>query len=449
MITKLLQRSARRYLARHTSYVIWITGSIGKTTCRTILESTLRTLTPELRIESSKKNFNTESWLPLSILGIHKRPSSTVGKLLTTSRAVWKGLFWSKHYDVLLAEFGIDGPWDMDVHLQTCTPDIAILTGIDLVHAEWLISPDITIIEKMKLINAAKEITLIHQWTFNSVEDELTTEVDQLTFALHPSEANEADIWFHHRMIHQDQDILTTSFDVDEENDTITKITTNLLSYSDAWYLSLWVQIAQILERRLTTPLTLTNHETITVEIQPGRFSILPWQYGSVIIDSSYNASPKSMKKILNDTIKVRNQFYQDLDMIYVLGDMRELGQFSEKEHRKLMAQVAQSADEVYLVGPEMSQYGTDELIKLWYNQDHIHSSLSSRVLWEQLVENIKQREKRSLVLFKWSQNTIFTEESIKPLLKKGQDHKKTLCRQDSDWMQTKVQFFNSLNELT
>jgi hypothetical protein len=35
-------------------------------------------------------------------------------------------------------------------------------------------------------------------------------------------------------MIHQDQETLTTSFDVDEENDTITKITTNLLSYSDA-----------------------------------------------------------------------------------------------------------------------------------------------------------------------------------------------------------------------
>ena len=71
------------------------------------------------------------------------------------------------------------------------------------------------------------------------------------------------------------------------------------------------------------------------------------------------------MKKTLDDVIRLRNQFYQDFDLMYLLGDMRELGEYSEKKHRELMAQVAQSADSVYLVGPKMSQYGHDELIKL------------------------------------------------------------------------------------
>jgi UDP-N-acetylmuramyl pentapeptide synthase len=60
------------------------------------------------------------------------------------------------------------------------------------------------------------------------------------------------------------------------------------------------------------------------------------------------------MRKVINDTIKLRNQFYSDFDLIYVLGDMRELGEYSEKQHRELMAQVAQSADEVFIVGHEM-----------------------------------------------------------------------------------------------
>jgi hypothetical protein len=109
------------------------------------------------------------------------------------------------------------------------------------------------------------------------------------------------------------------------------------------------------------------------------------------------------------------------------------------------MAQVAQSADEVFIVGHEMWAYAVDELIKLWYNQDHIHHSASSRLVGERLLENIQQREKRSLILFKWSQNTIFTEEAVKVLLKHDQDPKQLLCRQDAWWMQTKEEFFKSV----
>lgn len=445
MLTPILQRSARHYLSRHTPYVIGITGSIGKTTCRTIMTQTLRQLMPDLRVESSKKNFNTESGLPLSILGIHTRPSSKIGKVFIILRAINKALFWSKHYDLLIAEYGIDAPGDMDIHLQTCIPNIGILTGIDLVHAEWLISPDTTVIEKIKLINNCTEVALIHQWTLHTVSKAIDTEVDQLTFALLPDEANEADIWFHHRLIHQQNEVLTTSFNVDQEKDTITKVTTNLLSHADAGYISLAIQVAQILERRISQKLVVEKHTGIDIQLQSGRYSIIPWQYGSILIDSSYNAAPKSMVKVINDTIKLRNQFWQDMDLIYVLGDMRELGEYSEAEHRKLMAQVAQSADRVYLVGPQMTQRWQDELIKLWYNPQHIISQLSSEIIGQHLLDDISNAEKRALVLFKWSQNTIFTEESIKPLLKKNQNAKLLLCRQDKWWMSVKRRFFVDL----
>ena len=366
-----------------------------------------------------------------------------IGKVWVLLWAVCKALFGSKQYDLLIAEYWIDAPGDMQKLLDIWVPNIGILTGIDLVHAEGLLSPDVTIVEKMKLINQCSEIAFIHQWTVNTVSDELSTEVDQLTFALRPKEAEWADIWFHHRLLQQSEDgTLQSSFDVDQETDTITHITTNLLSHADAWYLSLAVQIAQILERRLTTEVVLEKHTAINIALQPGRFSIIPWQYGSVMIDSSYNAAPKSMKKVINDVIKLRNQFYSEFDLIYVLGDMRELGAFSEQEHRRLMAQVAQSADSIFLVGPEMEQYGVDELTKLGYNQDNIIHSRSSREIWQMLYQHIQTREKRSLILFKWSQNTIFIEESIKPLLKQWAESKELLCRQDASWIKSKEKFF-------
>jgi catabolite regulation protein CreA len=79
-----------------------------------------------------------------------------------------------------------------------------------------------------------------------------------------------------------------------------------------------------------------------------------------------------------------------------------------------------------------MTQYARDELIKLGYNSQHIHTSLSSRQIGTVLLENIKHREKRAVVVFKGSQNTIFTEEAIKSLLKNNQDANPLLCRQDA-----------------
>jgi hypothetical protein len=104
----------------------------------------------------------------------------------------------------------------------------------------------------------------------SAVENDMNTDVDQLSFALHPSEAQSADIWFHHMILQKAEDgTLRNSFDVDQEKDTITQVDTNLLSYADAGYISLAIQIAQILERRLTTSLHLESHTTIDVELQP------------------------------------------------------------------------------------------------------------------------------------------------------------------------------------
>lgn len=50
------------------------------------------------------------------------------------------------------------------------------------------------------------------------------------------------------------------------------------------------------------------------------------------------------------------------------------------------------------------------------------------------------------MILFKGSQNTIFLEESLKPLLKDLNDVKK-LCRQDEFWMEKKKEFFAEIKQ--
>ncbi len=74
----------------------------------------------------------------------------------------------------------------------------------------------------------------------------------------------------------------------------------------------------------------------IEIPLQPGRCSLFDGVCGSVLLDASYNASPKSMLSTLQQAIQLRTQLFPEHDLIYCLGDMRELGDFTETEHRQL-----------------------------------------------------------------------------------------------------------------
>lgn len=145
------------------------------------------------------------------------------------------------------------------------------------------------------------------------------------------------------------------------------------------------MQITMILEKRLAIQGGISDveedKEQFIFELQPGRFTVLGGQYGSVLIDSSYNGAPQSMKLTIENVINLRNQVFPDKDLIYCLGDMRELGEFTEVEHRSLAAQTAQSADAIYLVGEQMKNYFVDELEKLGYNMQRVFVFESSKEL--------------------------------------------------------------------
>lgn len=108
---------------------------------------------------------------------------------------------------------------------------------------------------------------------------------------------------------------------------------------------------------------------------------------------------------------------------------MRELGDLAEREHRLLAAYVSQSADEVFLVGKEMSLHLVDELQKQGYNIDRISCFSTSKHAGIALRDRLHTDGEEVILLAKGSQNTIFLEEAVKMLLIHESDKKK-LTRQ-------------------
>jgi UDP-N-acetylmuramyl pentapeptide synthase len=55
---KLIRMLARGYVRKYSPYVIGITGSVGKTSCRMVVTEVLRAFLPQLTISTSPKNYN-------------------------------------------------------------------------------------------------------------------------------------------------------------------------------------------------------------------------------------------------------------------------------------------------------------------------------------------------------------------------------------------------------
>ena len=88
----------------------------------------------------------------------------------------------------------------------------------------------------------------------------------------------------------------------------------------------------------------------------PMRFEILR-KKGITVINDSYNANPSSMEK----SIKELARLGAGGRMVAVLGDMRELDEFSEQEHRALGRIISETGVDVFVAVGEMMGLAAEE----------------------------------------------------------------------------------------
>ncbi len=161
---------------------------------------------------------------------------------------------------------------------------------------------------------------------------------------------------------------------------TKTSIKTNMIGKAHNGYVGVALTIADMLVYKYEQRSILVDLDAIMIdyELQPGRLSIFRGYQDSVILDGSYNASPRSIQKILATALLLKQQLYPDHIIVAVIGDMKELGDFTELEHRQIVSYIQAVADKVILIGHMTQRYTMDELKKIGYDMDMVDSYLSS-----------------------------------------------------------------------
>lgn len=119
---------------------------------------------------------------------------------------------------------------------------------------------------------------------------------------------------------------------------------------------------------------------------------------------------------------------------------MRELDA-PQEAHQNLATELLEFSS-IFTIGPNMYEYTLPKLKDLGFS-GNITSSLSSRDIGQKLKNFLDTSEQKYLVVFKGSQNTIFTEEAL-TLLLSPEDQKK-LPRQSEAWRVKKQEFFKGV----
>lgn len=164
----------------------------------------------------------------------------------------------------------------------------------------------------------------------------------------------------------------------------------------------------------------------------PGRMQLLLGKKQSLLIDDTYNASPEAVTAALSTLYEIPAP-----KKIAVLGQMNELGDFSEELHRR----VGKFCDPKQLgllvtIGDDANNYLAEEAERVGCSVMRCPSPYHAADVVQQHLS------KGTVVLLKGSQNGVFAEEATKQLLQRPSDSKR-LVRQSSRWLKVKQRQFS------
>ena len=401
-----------------------------------IIHQTLEKAFPNKKIYTSPKNFNWELGMSLSILMVENWNPTPSYLVWIWCKALWMAFFWKKWYDCIVLEYWIDRPKEMEFLVSINKPHIWVFTAIDAVHSEQFWNPTEIAREEVKMVKNTREIAFLNADDIYAQQIVWTLWIDEFTYQTLWYESK-ADIHFENEKVtvsDENKHFVLSEFDIyikKEKN----HLKTNLLGKPNYWYICVALCIAEILSQRFTNKeldLKKLLKDPLIYKLQPWRCSIFKWKHDSILIDSTYNASPLSVRKLIDTTLSIQKASWNKKKILLVLWDMRELWDLTEKEHRLLAWYVQWSADHVVLLWNSMHNYLADEIQKIGFAKENLTLCHSYHEVWKRVDNFLKESKDEWIVLIKWSQNTIFLEEATKALLNDKKDAE--LLTRQSAW---------------
>lgn len=411
-VQKFLEVLVKLKLARTRPKIIGITGSFGKTSTHEAICEVLRT---RWSVFKSQKGLNTEIGLLLAVLEQPSGFSSPI-KWIKILLAAFLNAIFGKKCEFLILEYGADKPGDINHLVKIVKPDIAVITHISDTHQDknQFKNTEDVFNEKKRLVEALDPSGIA---ILNYNDKYLQRLNDKLRAKI---------FWFNEiHGIHADN-LKNTSSGFSATIQMGSQKFDARFSVAGSYHIDIFLPaiLCGILHG-----LTL-QESTKALEkfhLPPGRMEIIEGKNGFTILDSSYNASPETIREAINLLKDFPGQ-----KKIAVIGNMNELGERSREEHRKIADYLDSTwLDELVAVG-ELAHIIAAECLKKGFSKAKIKILQDSAEAGHYLLS--KNLKKGDVILFKGSQNRVRLERAVKMLMAHPEQAKKLLCRQEPEW---------------
>lgn len=433
---------AKMALTIHSPTIIGIAGAVGKSTARHALYAVLKGYKPTKMIEG-----NSETGIPLGILGLNPSTYSTAEWVSFFIRAPF-AIHHMQFTDYVIIEMGIDGPYppkNMEYLLTIIKPHVAILLNESPAHTA---NYEVALPGKGAGLSGSEKLDRIMKLITRD-DGKIITE-SQCRVGI----TNGDDPYIRSEVItpNEKTPVPIFTFGKDKENAISYEsyhITDENTSFSYTLHqpkpieLTLTfhgIALPQETQSLFAAVILVAHHIGIPLEhverslaqgftLPPGRGSLFAGINGSLIIDSTYNASSASVISYLG-YLKSLKALY-NRPTLFLFGDMKELGSASASEHEHVAAHMIGTVDYLYCVGDLTQQFVLPFVNKHKHAFKEICWFSTSREAGMALEEHIPES---AILLAKGSQ---LLEEALKFVLANPLDTQK-LCRQDVFWKQAK-----------
>ncbi len=308
---KALQQLASKILTASPAKVIAITGSAGKTTTKDFLAQLLAS---KYHVVATPGNYNSQLGLPLTILN-----------------------HLQEDVEIIVLEMGMTRAGHIASLVKIAPPDIAVITGVSLAHAENFESLDSIVAAKAEILSNVKTKLGIIDHQISSSQA-ITNRIESFplwTFGFGDSgvDADFSGVYsegafelLHHGLRIAQFDSLPFSERHNLHNFIAAAVAAHECGVE-------WELLHQAAKTLILPPMRCQVHEV----------------NGIIIVNDSYNAQPIAIKAALDSL--PRSQFGGK--RIAVLSEMRELGAFSEQCHKEIAEYALPLIDVLICVGRE------------------------------------------------------------------------------------------------
>ena len=405
-----LRALVRAKLRRTHPTIVGVTGSYGKTSTKDAVGTVLAT---KYRVLRSSKGLNTEIGM---LLGFLEQPSGFSEPLawICIFYHACVNAFFGQRYEYVVLEYGADKPGDIEHLVNILRPHIGIITHVARVHQadEQFKNIDDVLKEKKKLV------TSLHALDFailNGADNRLAVLDGKLT--AHTT-------WFNNVKGISATHLVATPTGFSAKIHLHGKTVPAEFSVPGTYHID--VMLAALMCGVLCG---VSLEEGVAAlrnfTLPPGRMSIIEGKNGATLLDSTYNASPETMKQALN----LLREF-PGKTKIAVLGNMNELGEYTVEAHREVGKDIEPWLDMLVTVG-ESAQEIAAEALKKGFPKARIKILSTADEAAHFLSEYL---EKDMVILLKGSQNRVRLERAVKLLMAHPERAYELLCRQEEAW---------------